>query len=77
MAKRKKRMKFPNNFGNIKYLGKGRRRPYGVYPPVEEWTFSGSVSPKALTYAETLKRSSFKITSSPSLEVIRHTSPPI
>ncbi len=36
MAKRKKRMKLPNNFGSIKYLGKGRRRPYGVYPPVEE-----------------------------------------
>ena len=52
MAKRKKRMKLPNNFGSIKYLGKGRRRPYGVYPPVEEWNFSGPVSPKALAYTE-------------------------
>lgn len=53
MAKRKKRMKLPNNFGSIKYLGKGRRRPYGVYPPVEEQNFSGPVSPKALEYTET------------------------
>lgn len=53
MPKRKKRMKLPNNFGSIKYLGKGRRRPYGVYPPVTEWTFTGPVSPKALAYTET------------------------
>lgn len=53
MPKHKKRMKLPNNFGSIKYLGKGRRRPYGVYPPVTEWTFTGPVSPKALAYTET------------------------
>lgn len=53
MPKHKKRMKLPNNFGSIKYLGTGRRRPYGVYPPVTEWTFKGPVSPKALAYTET------------------------
>lgn len=53
MARRKRRMKLPNNFGSIKYLGKGRRRPYGVYPPVTEYTFKGPVSPKALAYTET------------------------
>ena len=46
-------MKLPNNFGSIKYLGKGRRRSYGIYPPVEAWSFS--VSPKALADAETLE----------------------
>lgn len=53
MARRKKHMKLPNNFGSIKYLGKGRRRPYAVYPPVEEWTENGPVTPKALGYKET------------------------
>ena len=53
MARRKKHMKLPNNFGSIKYLGKGRRRPYAVYPPVEEWTEKGPVAPKALGYKET------------------------
>ena len=53
MPKHRKRMKLPNNFGSIKYLGKGRRRPYGVYPPVTEYSFHGPVSPKALAYTET------------------------
>lgn len=53
MAKHRKRMKLPNNFGSIKYLGKGRRRPYGVYPPVSEYGFHGPISPKALAYTET------------------------
>ena len=53
MAKHRKRMKLPNNFGSIKYLGSGRRRPYGVYPPVTEWSVHGPVSPKALAYTET------------------------
>ncbi len=54
MARRhKKRMKLPNGFGSIKYLGEGRRRPYGVYPPVTEYTFKGPVSPKALAYTVT------------------------
>lgn len=53
MARRKKHMKLPNNFGSIKYLGKGRRNPYAVYPPVEKWTDKGPVTPKALGYKET------------------------
>ncbi len=53
MARRKKRMKLPNNFGSIKYLGAGRRNPYAVYPPVTEYTPKGPVTPKALGYRET------------------------
>lgn len=51
--KRKKHQKLPNGFGSIKYLGKGRYRPYGVYPPVTEYTEKGAVTPKALAYVET------------------------
>ena len=51
MAKRKKYPKLPNGFGSIKYLGKGRRNPYGVYPPVKEYTENGvPITPKALCY---------------------------
>lgn len=53
MPRRKKHMKLPNNFGSIKYLGKGRRNPYAVYPPVTEWTPTGPVTPKALGYKAT------------------------
>lgn len=53
MAKRKKRLKLPNGFGSIKYLGKNRRKPYAVYPPVTEWTPTGPVTPPALGYKET------------------------
>lgn len=51
MAKRKKYPKLPNGFGSIKYLGKGRANPYGVYPPTKEFTLDGiPVSQKALAY---------------------------
>ena len=50
---RKKRLKMPNGFGSIKYLGKNRRNPYGVYPPVTEFTKNGPVTPKALGYKAT------------------------
>jgi integrase len=53
MARRKKHPKLPNGFGSIKYLGKGRYRPYGVYPPVTEYTVKGPVTPKAIAYVET------------------------
>lgn len=53
MARRKKHPKLPNGFGSIKYLGKGRYRPYAVYPPVTEYTEKGPVTPKALAYVET------------------------
>ena len=48
---RKKRMKLPNGFGSIKYLGDNRRRPYAVYPPAEIVQY-GPKSPKALAYTE-------------------------
>lgn len=53
MAKRKKRMKLPNGFGSIKYLGEGRRNPYAAFPPVTEYKFKSAVTPKALGYRET------------------------
>ena len=55
MAKRKKRMKLPNGFGSIKYLGSGRRNPYGAYPPASEWAENGKyqITPKAIAYTET------------------------
>lgn len=55
MAKRKRRMKLPNGFGSIKYLGSGRRNPYAAYPPAEKWAENGKyqITPKALIYTET------------------------
>lgn len=50
---RKKRLKMPNGFGSIKYLGKNRRRPYGAYPPAERDDNGKLVTPKALGYTET------------------------
>ena len=35
MTKRKNTPRLPNGFGSIRYLGKGRKNPYGVYPPSE------------------------------------------
>lgn len=53
MAKRKKYPKLPNGFGSIKYLGKNRKNPYAVHPPVTEFKESGSpITPKALTYVD-------------------------
>lgn len=55
MANRKRRMKLPNGFGSIKYLGSGRRNPYAAYPPAVEWAENGKyqITPKALLYTET------------------------
>lgn len=48
---RKKHPKLPNGFGSIKKLSGNRRNPYGVYPPVKEFTENGSpITPKALCY---------------------------
>ena len=53
MAKRKKYPKLPNGYGSIKYLGKGRRNPYAVHPPVTEFALNGSpITPKALCYVD-------------------------
>ena len=54
MPKRKKHPKLPNGYGSIKYLGKNRRNPYGVYPPVTAFTEDGvAITPKALCYVRT------------------------
>lgn len=51
MAKRKKYPKLPNGYGQIRYLGKNRRNPYGVYPPATEEYPNGEMKPqKALCY---------------------------
>lgn len=53
MAKRKKRPRLPNGYGSIKYLGKNRRNPYGVYPPVTSFTVDGvPITPAALCYVD-------------------------
>lgn len=53
MPKRKKYPRLPNGYGSIKFLGKKRRNPYGVYPPVTEFTIDGvPVTPKAICYVD-------------------------
>lgn len=53
MPKRKKYQKLPNGYGSIKFLGKGRRNPYAVHPPVTEFKLNGSpITPKALCYVD-------------------------
>lgn len=54
MPVRKRYPKLPNGYGSIKYLGKKRRNPYAVHPPVEEFKLNGSpITPKALCYVDT------------------------
>ena len=54
MPKRKKHPKLPNGYGSIKYLGKNRRNPYGVYPPVTEFNENGvPIGQKAICYVRT------------------------
>lgn len=50
---RKRRLKMPNGYGSIKYLGKNRRNPYAVYPPVTKWNNNAPITPKALGYKST------------------------
>lgn len=53
MPKRKKHPKLPNGYGSIKYLGKNRRNPYAVHPPVTDYTDEGvPIIPKALCYVD-------------------------
>ena len=60
MAKRKKYPRLPNGYGQIRYLGKGRRNPYGVYPPSEEEYDNGQKkSPTAIRIQLSSVRSSF------------------
>lgn len=53
MAKRKKYPKLPNGYGQIRYLGKGRRNPYGVYPPAVYNEDGKAISQKAICYVDT------------------------
>ena len=54
MARRKKYPRLPNGYGSIKYLGKNRRNPYGVYPPVSGYRDNGSpIASKAICYVDT------------------------
>lgn len=53
MAKRKKYPRLPNGYGSIKYLGKNRRNPYGVYPPVEGYDINGrAIAQPAICYVD-------------------------
>ena len=53
MARRKKHPKLPNGYGQIKYLGKNRRNPYAVFPPVTEFDENGrAIMSKALCYVD-------------------------
>ena len=49
----RKHPKLPNGYGSIKKLTGRRSNPYGVYPPVTEFTLDGlPVQPKAIAYAK-------------------------
>ena len=51
--KRRKHPRLPNGYGTIRFLGKGRRNPYAVHPPVTEFTIDGvPITPKALCYVD-------------------------
>lgn len=53
MARRKKHPRLPNGYGSIKYLGKNRRNPYGVYPPVKEYDLDGkAIAQPAICYVD-------------------------
>lgn len=54
MPKRKKYPRLPNGYGSIRYLGKGRRNPFAVHPPVEDYDDEGrALRPPALCYVDT------------------------
>lgn len=52
MAKKKKYPKLPNGYGQIRYLGKKRRNPYGVYPPAKYDENGKAISQKAICYVD-------------------------
>ena len=54
MARRKKHPRLPNGYGSIKYLGKGRRNCYGVYPPAKEINeeTGNPITPPAICYVD-------------------------
>ena len=53
MAKRKKHLRLPSGYGQIRYLGKGRRKCYAVHPPAVADPEAGAfVRQKALCYVD-------------------------
>jgi integrase len=52
MPRRKKHPKLPNGYGQIRYLGKGRRNPYGVYPPAKYDEEGKAISQPAICYTD-------------------------
>lgn len=51
MPKKKKHPRLPNGYGQIRYVGKGRRLPYAVHPPATDRDELGRyIRPKALCY---------------------------
>ena len=53
MPKRKKYPRLPNGFGSIRYLGKGRKNPYGVYPPSDRVNEEGNyLYSRAICYVD-------------------------
>lgn len=53
MPKRKKYPRLPNGYGSIKFLGRGRRNPYGVYPPAKGRSDEGvPITPPAICYTD-------------------------
>lgn len=51
MPRKTKFPRLPNGYGQIRFLGKGRRNPYGVYPPSdEEYDTGQKKTPPALCY---------------------------
>lgn len=53
MPKRKKYPRLPNGYGSISYLGKGRRNPYAVRPPVKAFDQDGKpIREKPIAYVD-------------------------
>lgn len=57
MARKRRRPNLPSGFGSIRHLSGNRRNSWAVYPPVTEWTESGTaVTPHALAYVSTWQK---------------------
>ncbi len=51
--RKRKHPRLPSGYGTIKYLGKRRRNPYGVYPPTQDYNLNGSpISQPAICYVD-------------------------
>lgn len=53
MARRKKYPRLPNGYGSIQFLGKGRRNPYAVRPPVKAFDLDGkAIRERPIAYVD-------------------------